>query len=258
MATPKFVVPTPHTANTIGVLNLVFGASILICSTLSFSSLLLTPLFQGPVLAMARSADQLAQERHEESLAAIRNLDAGAGSEAEREVYRRRLAELESEGPPRPFTADMLSAGFNTAVLRWSWLDVTTSIAVNILMIVAGVGLIQLAGWGRRLGLWVAGVKLVRLVVVWGLWIVAVVPAMSKQIGDAVDTMLRQQQGGGPPPFSFTTVYAVMYSLMGVGMILFGSIYPVVCLVALSRPGVRAACRPPAPASGSGAAGESA
>lgn len=260
MAAPRMVVPTPHSANTIGVLNIVFGSLIFLYSLTSLSSLLMAPMFRAPMEAMASSFEDLAKQDHEKVLAGIRELEQAAESEEEREVYRRRLAEVEQAGPLSAPGMELMTMGFtDSTIMRWSWVDSTTSLLANGLMVLAGAGLVSLRSWGRRLGIWVAWAKLARLVIVWGvLWIFVVTPSISQMLGKSVEDMIQQQQaaaggGGGPMPFSMTSLYAVMYTAWGVIMVVFGAIYPIVCLVVLNRPGVKVACRDPEPTGGAAA-----
>ena len=51
--------------------------------------------------------------------------------------------------------------------------------------------------------------------------------------------------GGGPNPFTpemFTRMYVITYSIMTVGTIILGSIYPAVLIWLLSKRSVKAAC----------------
>lgn len=248
MAAPRYVVPTPQTANTIGLLNIIFGSALLGWCLLSVSSLIMAPLMRGPSAALAESFDRMAADDHEKILQKIRDLRKESDPDSVKEVFDTRIAQLEKAGPAKPFPTDMMTAGMDIPILNaWSWIDGVTAFVTDIGLIVSGFGLILLTGWGRKLGIWVAAAKLVRLVIIWGAWIVFVVPPFSAKLGDAVEEMMRQQMaasggGGAAMPFSFATLYAVIYSAMGVFMIFAGAIYPTISLVTLRRPGVRAAC----------------
>jgi hypothetical protein len=102
--------------------------------------------------------------------------------------------------------------------------------------------LLQRVEWGRRLSLWVAGIKLVRLLILQTVFVIFVVPSFSRRLGEAVQETMSMQGGGMPAGMpNMTQAYAVIYTVMGIGMLVLGAIYPIVTLVVLNRPGVKAA-----------------
>ncbi|CAN5892966.1 hypothetical protein BH23PLA1_BH23PLA1_07750 [soil metagenome] len=242
---PGFALPTPQPARTIGILNIVFGSILAFYSSTSLISLLFMLVYAPGMEIQERVIDTLVAAVHEVQIEEMEGHLEVAENDVEREMIQQELQALIEAGPQTPAGFAMLSMGFQLPALTyWSWADSTTSILFNSLMIVAGVGLLRLRSWGRSLGLWVAGLKIVRLVVIWGLWILVVTPEMAEQLGNTVDEMMAQQGGPGPPPGMFKMMYAVMYSAMGVAMILLGSIYPAIVIWLLRKPGVKAACRP--------------
>jgi hypothetical protein len=135
-------------------------------------------------------------------------------------------------------------------VLRFTLIDAVTGLAVNAAMLASGIGLINLQRWGARLWTWTAWIKIVRLVVLWGfMYIIVVTPSLSENMGRSAVAMLNSQVGArrAPPLGELTKVYAVMNLIVGVGMVVFGSVYPAISLWILGRPGVKAALRKEAP-----------
>jgi len=105
--------------------------------------------------------------------------------------------------------------------------------AISVLMIVAGVGLVQMKPWGRTCSFVYGGVSIVsqigRLIFTVGFFL----PAMS----DFYDSLA--SPGAGLPP-GFTNI--MKYALIGgVAVSLLGFVYPIVVLIVLSRRSVRAA-----------------
>ena len=97
--------------------------------------------------------------------------------------------------------------------------------------------------------MWTAVLKVVRLTSSYSVFIVAIVPVVAKNLGEMVVQMAAQQQGplpagpgGMPAATMLVRVYMVVYSVMGGGMIVLGSVYPLVVLWLLTRPGVKSAC----------------
>lgn len=252
MATGRYVVPTPQPAATLGLLNLIFGGAFLLCGTFSLSSAMMAPLMQEPSRAIGKSIAAEMEAKHQKLLAEIKALEDGATTAEEREVYRRGRIQVEKQGPPSTASTEIFSVGFSDPkIAQYSWIDALTGIPLNLALIVAGLGLLQMSEWGRKLSIWVAGLKIARIVLAQGYWIFGVVPGFSRQIGGMASQMVTQAQagggGGGPPPIDFTMLYLVMYSIIGVFTILAVIIYPIISLVVLRKPGVRAACLPARP-----------
>jgi hypothetical protein len=115
------------------------------------------------------------------------------------------------------------------------------------MLIVSGIGLLNLRSWSRGLAIWTLWLKIGRLLLVYGYFAIVVGPFMAEAQGKAVEKMMTSVQGagggGGPNPGDVMKMtYGVMYSGFGIAMIVFGSIYPAIALWLLSRPGVKAAC----------------
>jgi hypothetical protein len=83
-----------------------------------------------------------------------------------------------------------------------------------------------------------------RYVIEGGYFIVDVTPSLSETMARSVMEMF-QAQGIPParmPPFQeLKRVYLIMCLIMGVLIVVFGSIYPMLSIVLLSRPGLKAA-----------------
>ena len=105
--------------------------------------------------------------------------------------------------------------------------------AISVLMIVAGVGLVQMKPWGRTCSLVYGGASIVsqvgRLIFTVGFFL----PAMS----DFYDS-LASPGSGLPPGFSNIMKWAL---IGGVAVSLLGFVYPIIVLILLSRRSVLAA-----------------
>jgi hypothetical protein len=164
-------------------------------------------------------------------------------------------------GPVMPDMGKIYEPFAEPVVVAYMFTDSLSGIAMNIAMIVAGVGLLRLRQWGRKMSLWVAGLKIVRLVLLSVVTVFAIAPTLGEGLGEAVEEMIANTPGAGggqgPPPGMFAMVYGIMFSVMSVGMALFGVIYPAICLWLLRKPAIKAAFEPGAvnlPAAGTGMA----
>jgi hypothetical protein len=106
----------------------------------------------------------------------------------------------------------------------------------------------------RRLGVWVAALKILRLVAVYGFALIFVIPVFSQKMGEMMEQMTAQMQqkaqqpGGAPMPDmaqTLATFYGIAMSSGALSMILFGAIYPAIMLWVLTRPKVKLACGEP-------------
>ncbi len=227
---------------TIGILNIIFGALLLMCGLCSGVSQFASSAFLGPLMqAQQQQLQAQLQAQQDRMIQQLKDQEANAPDEATRQQIaqeRQRLEQQPLQQAP-DFTALM---GIGQSMAWYTWLSLGTSVPLNILLIIAGAGLLRRQEWGRKLCLWTAGSKVVRLLIDQGLWIFVVVPDLAQTIGDAMTKMM-PPNAQGPPPGAMTGVYLVVYSVQGVLTILFGSIYPLISLYLLSRPRVREACQ---------------
>jgi hypothetical protein len=131
----------------------------------------------------------------------------------------------------------------NPKFVRFTFVNTGTALLLNGLMFATGIGLINLKRWAALWWTYLAWIKIVRLWVVWGYFIVAVTPSLSEEMARAAVEMLQQAGSRGrlPSVGEFTRIYAITNLFQGIGMIVFGSIYPAISLWLLGRPSVKAA-----------------
>jgi hypothetical protein len=121
-------------------------------------------------------------------------------------------------------------------------------------MIVAGIALLGLKEWGRRLAIWVAGLKLARLLAIAAAFFIVLVPIEVRKAREQyskVQVVIGASPGGSGAGRSMTasmvTSFLIMETIQVVGFTLVGSIYPALTLWLLTRPAARAACQPALP-----------
>lgn len=122
--------------------------------------------------------------------------------------------------------------------------DAVTGLIVHGLTFASGVGLVNLRAWGARIWRWLAPVEIVRVVVVWGVFIVAVAPALASNMGQSVAKIMQEQAPGRTllqNAAQLSLVYAWMFLAFGIGMIVLGAIYPAVTWWLVGRRSIRSA-----------------
>jgi hypothetical protein len=243
---PFPVRPRPRPVKTLGVLNIVFGAILLAYSWLMIGGFAFNGMSAGPAQALEKAVRDQARIEHDETIRRLEALEQRASYEPARDLFRAERLRREEEEPRMPAAAEMIMMGSRMqGMMVWTGLGAVLGLGLNLLLIASGVGLVQRVEWGRRLGLWAAGLKMPLVVVMQLLWLVWIVPSLSRAIGESVGGMLNAQGGGMPANMpNMTQLYAVIYTLWGVFVLVAGSIYPIILLVMLRRPGLKAACEP--------------
>ena len=147
-----------------------------------------------------------------------------------------------------------INADFLIIVNFFRW-DIGTAPILNLLMVVAGIGLLKLASWARKLAIAVAAFKLLRLAALTVYTFTAVVPAIGSLSNEftnsepgriILERALEDQRAKGNnvqfEPKEFAPVLTAMTSGFSIAMLVLGSIYPIIVLIVLTRRGAKAAC----------------
>jgi hypothetical protein len=255
-AQPAYPDHRPRTAipKVIGILNIVFGSLLALCS-ICFGLSLAAQSAMGPMFAAQQQQfQQMLEADRQQKLQELQKRAQAADNAKEKAAIQ--AQELALKGQPLPKMPDMTKFTQDPVYQLYGIVDVVTSLILNVLMIVCGIGLVRYAEWGRQLGLWVAALKIVRLVVLYGFFIVVVVPRLTRAITSMFQEMVEQMAKAGPPAKGMPgpaqmaqmgTSLGIMYTASAIGVVLLGVIYPIIVLILLSRPRVKAACVSSAP-----------
>lgn len=128
--------------------------------------------------------------------------------------------------------------------LRYSVAHLATEVPLVALMFATGIGLLNLKGWAGRWWFWLSWASILRAVLLGGYFIVAVTPSMSESMAKSVHAMFQQQGLAAariPPIQDLMRIYSIMLLVGGLLIIFCYSIYPVISILLLGRPGVKAA-----------------
>ena len=244
---PKTTIP-----KTIGTLNIVFGSLLMlgaICSGLGLAM----QSAMGPMMAAQQQQFQQMQEADRaQKLQELHDREKAAADENEKAAIQAQQKALKAM--PVSKVPDMAKFA-QDADLQTGYIiaDVVTGLLLNILLIVSGIGLLSFKEWGRRLGLWVAAAKIIRLVALYGYFIVVVVPNVTKALTTMFKDMFEEAAKAAPPGQrvpgaaemeQMGTGMGIFYTAFAVGMMILGVIYPIIVLILLSRSRVKAACAP--------------
>ena len=208
----------------------------------------------APMFTAMQQQVKTAQEAERaEQLRQLEEQEQAAQTEEEKQsIQNQRQATQSSPTIVMPIMPDMSKMyGMNQPrVMAYFMTDILSSIVLNVLLLVSGIGLVGMKEWGRKQALWVAAIKIGLLFVLQFYNIVMVAPVMAKQMTEVMEQMMSQvapgSRGGPPPGFGseLATVYGISLTVTAVGTLLVGSIYPGILLWFLTRPEAKAACRP--------------
>jgi hypothetical protein len=244
-----FVAPDHRTPRVLGILNIVFAANIMACGLCMGLSVAFVPSLTRSTQELQKKLAEDLKARRLASIEELKGQEKAAKTEAEAQELREKREALQAEAnrvvvaPP-----DMQTMGFtDPKVVAFAWVDLLTSLLLNVLMLAAGIGLVARRRWSPRLGVATASAKIVRLVLLYGFFALAIVPELSRRLARATAAMYAQQGAGGMPSFATSTDFLtrtlmIEYSAFAAGMIVFGVIYPAASIWLLTRPGVREAC----------------
>jgi hypothetical protein len=255
MASPRQagdVLPRPRILNVMGILNILVATLLMLFSVYLGWYAAFMPINNRALAQVRAIAEADLEAKRQAGLKAIDEAEKTASTASEKTELAARRKALEVPAKltiPIGMDLEKLGMGGWKFVLYYGF-DVATALVLDVLLLVAGIGMLRREMWGIRLGIAAAAGKIARLVLLYSFVIVAVIPPMAQGSGRVALEMAQQQKAMGapmPPMMDaafFTKLYFVTYTVMAVGMMLFGSIYPAIALWYLSRPGARAACEP--------------
>src|SRR4051812_38953589 len=161
-ASPRPCAPQPGVLKAIGILNIFFGGMLLLCGLgcLNLTAPVVVasmPLRIEPVTTQA-FFDEMRRQRIDDLHAREQAAEEGA----ERDRIRKEREEFEAKRPRVEKEIDFPEVNSNLAWLsRYLQFDVLSGPVLNVLLVVAGMGLVLRKNWARLLGLVTAALKIV-------------------------------------------------------------------------------------------------
>jgi hypothetical protein len=239
------VVPNPRIPKVMGILNIVFASGLILAGLCMGVATAMQPYLNKAMGNIQKKVEADTAKRQKADIEAIEADEKEAKTDSEKQALReRRIAiEVRPRSPTPMGSFDFNKLKLNEPKLQiYGWVDVGTAILLNLLMLAAGIGLVQRKMWGLRLGVWTALAKIVRLLLLYSFFALAIVPGLAQTLGKLVAEQMGQTGGPSLDVRTLIQIYYVTYTAVAVGMIVFGSIYPAISLWILTRPGARAAC----------------
>ncbi len=254
------VTPRPTLPRAIGVLSVAFGLPLFLCGLTCLKPVAPT-LAQFEVIQYEPEVFQhMYEQRRNAVIDLLKGCEESAKAEADKLKFRKQREELEAKTVKIVDQVDQKVVNHGLERMTWYlWADVVTGAILNLLMLASGIGLIQIQEWARKMAVWVAFLKIVRLVALAVFLFVVVVPPVSKSMEVLFNTdlgkvMITQRQleqaalqpGTGPPPpidpRQLGEWYKPIGNLLTVLFTGLSLIFPTAALIVLTRPSAKAAC----------------
>ena len=250
MAPPNasgYVVPNPRIPSTLGTLHILIGALMIVASLGMIVWELLSPALTAWMVQQNQEPVAKARAERESRIAALKTQEAAEKSTAKRDQLKAERAMLEDEAERERAASDPDGAKKPLWESVYFWTREASGLVLNVLMIVAGAGLLALRHWGRSLALWIAGLKLARLFVLTALSMMVLIPDQVQKVQATALRSFSQGPGfampGGARGWAtmIAQTTAVSSSLGSVAYWLFGSLFPALTLWLLNKRSVQAA-----------------
>jgi hypothetical protein len=249
----------PSLPKTIGTLNLIFGGMLLLCGFGCLANSMTAFGGEKGFQVDPKFAQEVVDKMKEEMVDDLKTQEKAASNPEEKARLKKEREELEAKPMRIDDKVDFKRLNRALASLRiYIGVEVVTGPILNVLMLISGIGLLQLKGWARTMGIWVALLKMLRLIGLTAFLCVAVIPTLSSAMGQALESpmgeavmakAMEQQKarpGGAaqpmPPLKDIVEMFKVMGYVYAIGYACLGVVYPLVAVLVLTRSGARDAC----------------
>src|SRR6185312_8965737 len=172
----RFVQTNPRIPSSLGTLNVIFGAILLLYALGSVAWTIGAPIVTAHIFGQTEAARLREKTERKASLADLKKRETAETSVAKKAELKQEIAALET-AINLEFGDDEDEREQNDLRLTVPyWVDTILGLLLSVLMIVSGAWLMSLRERGRTLALWVAGIKLVWLIVNFGYALTVTIP----------------------------------------------------------------------------------
>ena len=231
------LVPDTVRPRTLGVLNVIFGVVFVLAGCLGLGGTLY-------MVIVARATGGIQESLAAERQLQLESLDRQLADErdgAKREALQSRRDSLLAQ-PASPFggqnMGDMMAPYTDPRVIGWGIVVTGVGTFLDSLLFLSGLGLLKLRAWGRALALCTAGLKLLLIVVGNAAFFLMVLPFWHSE-WQKMDEAIAA--AGIATSIDMSIYSLVVYVADAAIKLVGGLIYPIVLLVMLRRPAVKAA-----------------
>lgn len=246
---PKaYVKPQPRLARSIGILTILYSLGLIVYGLINFAVVYGLPYLDGALSEVQKEQVESQTKRRQQALEVLDERMAKAATPAAKaQVTLDRLLLEQTEPAGIPGMTVGLGMFSDPKVQSGSAIDTGIKLALNVLLLFAGIGLMRSKPWGRSLGLVASWLKIPVLVV---LTVVAIrygTPLLAEAFTKDMGKMMGQAFGGSEPPANLAAEWAGYSAMMSKSFstiialfAAFGLLYPILLIVMLNRPTLRA------------------
>ncbi len=247
----KWVVPNPQIPRSFGLMNIIFGALLILGGGYSAASYFLLPKLFGRFQDTIVQQQAAKKAQRESKIAELKTKEDAAKTKEEKAELKQERAALEAAVEPDLsgiMDFNELTGLSDRRVFVYYVAEIAAGVLLNILMIVAGLGLMGLTEWGRRMAILVAELKILRWVLMTVVSMALVLPITlerTQKMMVKLDAQIKAQGGARGAPFALSDVGrlgAIFGAATAIFSAIVASIYPVLTIWFLTRPPARAAC----------------
>lgn len=227
---------------TLGILNLVFGVIFMLAGAGTAVQYVMMPMLGDVMEAQQQQIADGIESQQDSALKKLLEDQTAAASEDKKAAIQTQIDQIKNRPRITPPNMAGMMGMTDRRVMVWGVINGLSGAFLNLLMIISGVGLLLLKGWGRSLAIWVAGLKIIRLIGSTSYYCFVCVPVIAQTM---INTMQQMTAQAGPAPqqapAEMGAWFVGIYCATAVGFAIAASIYPIICLVLLTRSRVKAA-----------------
>lgn len=243
-APPYF--PRSSLPTTLGVFNIFAAVSLMLmglcCGGYSSMYLVMFGQMIGPIQITTQQAQQQIQQRMQQQIDELEaKIEQSEDEQQKKDLRQQRdaISVPATVNVPTEEDGEAVSRAIADPTLLWFiGVEVVSGLLLNLLLLVAGIGLISRNRWGLKWSQGACWLKIGRLLVLYLLLLVLILPQWGKGITDAVARIDKDPQTA----IKAGQATSVIGSSVAVAVMLLGMIYPGVMLWALKKPEVAADC----------------
>ncbi len=234
--------PNATIPKTFGILNIVFGGIFMLAGIGLACQYLFMPMVGDMMEEQQKQVAARIEAQQKSQVQTLLAEQKAATTDDEKGAIQDQIDQLQNSPPVQtPNMMGMMGLA-DRRVMFWGVINGLSGAFLNLLMVLSGIGLLLLRRWGRSLALWVAGLKILRLVISSSYYCLVCAPIIGQGF---MNTMQQMGSSAGPSqpqaPVEMGTAMVAVYSIQSIGFALFASVYPILCLVFLTRARVKAA-----------------
>jgi len=251
-----YVLPKPGIPKTLGILNVIFGVLMVLYGLCMVGFLAAAPALMEVAQKTVKEAQTKVAEQQKAQLKSYDDREKAATTEEEKKAIQQEREAVVAGTPPMVKMDLSAASGVlkDPVVMGFSYVQMGSGVILSVILLVAGIGLIRLAPWGRSLSIAWAGLQILQLVVLSAASILYIQPIQKESQEKVLAKMEADAKGGNAAPGAAESIKMARAMsnpgatlIFTLGYLVAGSIYPVVVLILLNKPGARAALLGPKP-----------